>query len=144
MDNNYNNNNYDNNSNNFNDNNFNGNNFNNNNFNDNNFNQQQKGPYQNPYTPNNNGMKEPSEGTTSMVLGILSIVLCCSFPISPALAIISIIYANKCRSLMGGFDTSNSKVGRTCGIIGLVLSIIVLVCYIVYYVLCALAIFSEF
>ena len=123
------------------------NNFNNNN-NDNNFYQQPKDSYQNPYennnynnnyNNNNNRNNEPTEGTVSLVLGIISIVLCCSFPVSPALAVIAIIYANKCKSMMGGVDTSKSAIGRTCGIIGIVLSVLALLLYIAYYVICIVA-----
>lgn len=123
---------------------------NNNNYNnDDNFYQQPKENYQNPYDNydngnynnnyNNNGNNEPPEGTTAFVLGILSIVLCCSFPTPIALSIIAIIYANKCRTIMGGVDTSKSSTGRTCAIIGLVLSALIAIAYLAYYLLIIVA-----
>lgn len=118
--------------------------------NDNNFYQEPKDSYQNPYEDNyynnnfnnnggNNGNNEPNEGTVSLVLGILSIVLCCSFPVPLVLAIIAIIYANKCRTIMGGVDTSKSSIGRVCGIIGIVLSVLSILGYIAYYLLVIVA-----
>ena len=60
------------------------------------------------------------------------------------IGIIAIINANKCRTIMGGVDTSKSATGRTCAIIGIVLSVLAGLLYIAYYLFAFIAAFSSF
>lgn len=73
-----------------------------------------------------------STGTAiaSMVLGIVSIVFCCSSIIGLVAGIIAIVLAQKERSL-GRADNGYVKAGLVCGIIGAILSGLVFVYYII-------------
>ncbi|MBO5487307.1 MAG: DUF4190 domain-containing protein [Eubacterium sp.] len=73
-----------------------------------------------------------STGTAiaSMVLGIVSIVFCCSSIIGLVTGIIAIVLAQKERN-EGRADNGYVKAGLICGIIGAILSGLVLVYYII-------------
>lgn len=73
-----------------------------------------------------------STGTAiaSMILGIASIVLCCSSFLGLIAGIIAIVLAQKERN-SGRADNGYVKAGLICGIIGAILSALVLIYYIV-------------
>lgn len=78
----------------------------------------------------NNNLPTLPYATASLVLGILSIVFCFTYGIiGSVLGIIGLVLANKDRQLYRlnpeGYDLAsykNSNAGRTCAIIGLILS----------------------
>ncbi len=87
-------------------------------------------------TPNQTVLQPLPNATVSLVLGILSIVIC---GIGFILGIIGIVMANKDLALYrnnpgvyseGSFN--NSKTGRICSIIGIILSSLVVIFYIVW------------
>jgi len=93
----------------------------------------------------NSGTRKLSNSTTVLVLGILSIPLCCCFGglLGVILAVLALVLASKDiklydanPSLYDPKSFSNLKAGRICAIIGLVLSGI--------YFLMTLAIISAF
>ena len=102
--------------------------------------------YQQPQggTPNNN-QNMPQDvnteeceksGSTSMILGIISLCLnffCCGFVVaSPILAIISLVYASKAKKASAGGNTYGGKgvAGLICSIISLMYSAI-FICFII-------------
>lgn len=87
-------------------------------------------------TPNQTVLPPLPNSTVSLVLGILSIVVC---GIGFVLGIIGIVMANKDLSLYtnnpGVYSESsynNSKTGRICSIIGIIVSSIFVVAYAAY------------
>ncbi len=105
--------------------------------------------YQQPQgnTPNNN-QNMPQDvnteeceksGSTSMILGIISLCLnffCCGFVVaSPILAIISLVYASKAKKASVGGNTYGGKgvAGLICSIISLVISVIYVFVFILYF-----------
>lgn len=77
---------------------------------------------------------EPHRGTTVLVLGILSFVVC------PICGIVAWVMANKDIPKMeaGTMDPTGlgqTKAGKICGIISLILAVIGVVFYIVFFVL---------
>lgn len=73
-----------------------------------------------------------STGTAiaSMILGIVSIVLCCSSILGMIAGVIAIVLAQKERN-SGRGDNGYVKAGFICGIIGAILSVLMLIYYIV-------------
>ncbi|MFT3844095.1 MAG: CCC motif membrane protein [Lacibacter sp.] len=87
-------------------------------------------------TPNQNVQPPLPNATVSLVLGILSIVIC---GIGFVLGIIGVVMANKDMSLYannpGVYSESsynNTKTGRICSIIGIVVSSLFVVFYAAY------------
>ncbi len=87
-------------------------------------------------TPNQTVLPPLPNATVALVLGILSIVMC---GIGIVLGIIGIVMANKDIALYknnpGVYSESsfnNSKTGRICSIIGIVVSALFVVAYAVY------------
>jgi hypothetical protein len=86
-------------------------------------------------------IQEPLPNATAiLVLGILSIVICCIFGI--VMGIIALILASKAKQLYeanpGMYTESsfnNMKAGRICAIIGLILSALVTLYYIIVFVI---------
>lgn len=82
---------------------------------------------------------QPHRGTTVLVLGILSIVVC------PICGIFAWIMGNKDLAAIaaGQMDPEglgNTKAGRICGIIGTILGIIGIIFMIIYFVVIGVAI----
>lgn len=93
--------------------------------------------YQEPYRqyPPQGGREAPgkSEATTSMILGIASIVLLCfGFTAigSIVLGIIGLVYASRAKRL--GFSGSARTAGFTCSLIGLIGGCVVIVALVLF------------
>lgn len=77
------------------------------------------------------GPLPPASGAgAAMVLGIISLVFCCCWPVGLICSILAIVFSNKAiREIDGGLadpaDRGKANAGRICGIIGLVLGILV-------------------
>ena len=90
--------------------------------------------------PVNPGIQQPVPNATAvLVLGILSLVFCCG--IGWILAIIALVLTGGPRRMYeenpGNYSEASYKnlnAGRTCAIIGLILSVLVTAFYIIYYV----------
>lgn len=65
--------------------------------------------------------------TASLVLGIVSIVLCCLSVVSCITGVLAIVYANKAKEQNGGDGASQA--GMICGIIGIALGVITVLFY---------------
>lgn len=92
-------------------------------------------PAPNPYAAQTTPPSSSGDGIASMVLGIVSIVLCC-IPIVPTIcAIIAIILSRK--ETRAGKRSSCNTAGLVCGIIGLCLSILYLI-YWLFVLFCGL------
>ncbi len=120
------------------------------NYNNNGYSQNQANGYnynngysQNQTSYNYTGVYEtvPAGGGTSgtaigsMVCGILSIVLACGWGIGIILAIIALVLSGKFKKSNNGNPCGQSTAGLICGIVGLILSILVLAYYILIVVL---------
>lgn len=100
-------------------------------------------------TNNLNNQQIPlPNATATLVLGILSIAIC-GF-IGLALGIVALILSNKDKKLIAEnpiiytqSSVSNSNAGRTCAIIGVIISSIVTVGLIIY-IIAVISIFGEF
>lgn len=100
-------------------------------------------------TTNFNNQQVPlPNATATLVLGILSIAIC-GF-IGLALGIVALILSNKDKKLITENpllytqgSVSNSNAGRTCAIIGVIVSSIVSVGLIIY-IIAAISFFGEF
>jgi uncharacterized protein YacL len=95
--------------------------------------------YQPPVTPFQNKIPLPNS-TAILVLGILSIVVCCFFGI--IMGIIALVLASKGKALYDANPNlytessfSNMKTGRICAIIGLVLSAMVTIYYFIVFLI---------
>ncbi len=97
----------------------------------------------NPQQQQVNQSRPLTYSTSILVLGILSIVLCwCYGIIGIALAIIALVQANKASeeykknpTIYTMSSLNNMKAGKTCAIIGLILSSIYLVWIIIYVII---------
>jgi hypothetical protein len=96
-------------------------------------------------TPNSQitGFQPPLPNSSAiLVIGILSIVLCCCFGIiGIILAIIALIMAGKANNLFmqnpeyfSVTSFNNMKAGKICAIIGLIMSIMVLIYFLISYI----------
>ena len=77
------------------------------------------------YNPGN------SDATASLIMGIISIVMCSSSLLALGLGIAAIVLANK--AIRQGAVGGNASAGRICGIIGICLSSISTIYYIVMF-----------
>jgi hypothetical protein len=80
--------------------------------------------------------KPSGSATASLVLGILSLPSCCCWPVGLVCAILAIVFGGwAARDIAAGLidpaAEGKAKAGRICGIIGLILAIIMLVCGII-------------
>jgi hypothetical protein len=89
-------------------------------------------------TPNQTSVQQLPNATIALVMGILSIVIC---GLGVVLGIIGIVMANKDMALFrnnpGVYSEAsynNAKTGRVCSIIGIVLSSLIVVFYILWIV----------
>lgn len=78
-----------------------------------------------PYNPGS------SDATASLIMGIISIVMCSSSLIALGLGIAAIVLANK--ATRQGAAGGNASAGRICGIIGICLSAICTIYYIIMF-----------
>lgn len=108
------------------------------------------------FTPNNGGfgfgMQQPlPNATIVLVLGIVSIVLCCCYGILGLIpAIIAMVLSKKDKALYATNPTlytessfKNLNAGRVCAIIGLVLNILTLLYYIAIIAMFGTAMLSD-
>ncbi|WP_205314292.1 CCC motif membrane protein [Pedobacter namyangjuensis] len=106
------------------------------------------------FTPNNGGFgmqQALPNATVVLVLGILSIVLCCCYGILGLIpAIIALVLSKKDRALYAANPTlytesssKNLNAGRVCAIVGLVLNILTLVYYIAIIAMFGTAMLSD-
>lgn len=79
----------------------------------------------------NEEKKSAAFSVASLVLGILSLVCCCLFPVAGVCAVLAIVFAFISRSRLGQLD-GMSIAGLVCGIIGLAI-----VAYLIYTTLTA-------
>ena len=82
-------------------------------------------PPNSAYNPGN------SDATASLIMGIISIVMCSSSLLAIGLGIAAIVLANK--AIRQGAVGGNASAGRICGIIGICLSSISTIYYIVMF-----------
>lgn len=87
-------------------------------------------------TPNQSVLQALPNATVSLVLGILSIVIC---GVGLVLGIIGIVMANKDLALYRNnpgiyseASFNNTKTGRICSIIGIIVSALFVIFYVVY------------
>ncbi|MEQ1799615.1 MAG: CCC motif membrane protein [Lacibacter sp.] len=87
-------------------------------------------------TPNQSVLQTLPNATVSLVLGILSIVIC---GVGLVLGIIGIVMANKDLALYRNnpgiyseASFNNTKTGRICSIIGIIVSALFVIFYVVY------------
>lgn len=74
----------------------------------------------------NEAKKSTAFSVASLVLGILSIVCCCLFPVAGVCAVLAVVFAFISRSRLGQMD-GMSIAGLVCGIVGLAI-----VAYLIY------------
>jgi hypothetical protein len=87
------------------------------------------GPIQPPYR---GYPKTPGAATAALVLGIVSLPACCCWPVGLVCGILAIVFGGwVARDIAAGLiepaAESKAKAGRTCGIIGVVLAILMLI-----------------
>lgn len=103
---------------------------------------------------NVNGIREQlPNSSAALVMGILSIVcICCGFgaAIGIVLGILAIVYAKKAKTLYDDNPTQytevsakNANAGRICGIVGLCVAGLWLLCVISFSILMMLGIFAS-
>ena len=73
-----------------------------------------------------------SDATVSMIMGIISIVMCSSSIIAIGLGIAAIVMANKAKKQ--GSQSGNITAGNICGIIGICLGVICTLYYLLAFV----------
>lgn len=96
----------------------------------------EQNPQQDYLTPNQTVLQTLPNATVSLVLGILSIVVC---GVGLVLGIIGIVMSNKDLALYRNnpgiyseASYNNTKTGRICSIIGIIISALVVVFYVIY------------
>lgn len=100
--------------------------------NNNNYNNNYNNYYNGNNNYNNNYENNSGYSVTALVLGILSIVLCCCYGIiGIILGTIGIVFAVKFKTSNNGRMNAPATIGLICSIIGLVLSTIMLI-YTIY------------
>lgn len=113
--------------------------------------------YQNQYPNNQYGYNPPpvvpgkSQATTSLVLGIISLVFCwlgiCTWVVGSVIAlvlgIVGAVMAVKAKKLMPPQQSGMATAGLVCSIIGIVLSAIFTICSIIAYA-AACAVINEY
>lgn len=82
-----------------------------------------------------------SNNVVSMVMGILSIVLCCGNVLSIVLGIIAVVLARK--EKRNGNNDGMTQAGFICGIIGIVLGALYLIYLLVYFICFGVVAYSE-
>ena len=84
------------------------------------------------------------KASSSKILGIIGLVvgLACCGPIGIVLDIISLVMASTSKTLLG-YEHADAKAGKICSIVGIVISALTVIAYIVYFVLAILMIEST-
>ena len=97
-----------------------------------------------PHLENEKVAEAEKKAKNSMILGIVGLVVdisCCGI-VGLVLNIISLVMAKNAKSILG-YEHPDAKTGKICSIIGLVISALTIIVYILYLVLIILAIVFE-
>ena len=82
-----------------------------------------------------------SNNVVSMIMGIVSIVLCCTSVVSLILGIVAVVLARK--EKRNGNNDGMTQAGFICGIVGIILSSLYLIYMIIYFIFIGAVAYSE-